>query len=406
MARGTTQAERDGATLVAISTEGIPLDDVEASFDDWRASFDHAETPGTIRAYQVALDERGMVNMSAKTQIRLGAWAIDLYNFDQLCSMIIADYMLPNNEKIMAVRFLGTKAGQQGVQFNKIVILRAPAAKPNGGAAPPESTATMLKAFQEANERTLMMLQRLQPPADKPDPMAEMMKMATFMQQLNAPVMSLLTSLIPAIAGGRAAQPTGDPFSSLSSAIDVMDKLNGLRGEGGESDDGGDSLMGTIKAVAMAAKPLLESLPALTAAQARQPQRPVIEHGPPAAPGQIPSKTAAPQGPAASATDIPTGDQEMFAQLKPQIDSLVEMAKQGSDPAAAADLLFDQVIIELPDALYGRVADLIGQTNFLRNAAVFNPAVGTYETFFKAFQAQIIKRIEQEDSAAGQEPSA
>ena len=96
----------------------------------------------------------------------------------------------------------------------------------------------------------------------------------------------------------------------------------------------------------------------------------------------------------------------MFAQLKPQIDSLMEMAKQGSDPAAAADLLFDQVIIELPDVLYGRVADLIGQENFLRNAAVFNPAVGAYEVFFKAFQAQIVKRIEQEDSAAGQEPSA
>lgn len=95
----------------------------------------------------------------------------------------------------------------------------------------------------------------------------------------------------------------------------------------------------------------------------------------------------------------------MFAQLKPQIDSLVAMAAQGSDPAGAADLLFDQVIMELPDMYYEKLADIFGGENFVKQAAVFNPAVSSHAEWFTKFRARVLERYEQEDSAAVATPT-
>ena len=95
----------------------------------------------------------------------------------------------------------------------------------------------------------------------------------------------------------------------------------------------------------------------------------------------------------------------MFAQLKPQIDSLCTMAGQGSDPIGAADLLYDQLICDLPDEIYDKVAEMIESPNFIRNAAVFNPAVNTVKDWFEKLRAQVILRINQADAEAGQEPT-
>jgi len=97
----------------------------------------------------------------------------------------------------------------------------------------------------------------------------------------------------------------------------------------------------------------------------------------------------------------------MFAQLKPQIDSLVQMAAGGSDAVAAADLLFDNVITAIDDdAIYDRLFNVINGPNFVNQAAVFNPGVKQHEAWFKTFQAQVVKRYDEEDAAVGQQPSA
>ncbi len=95
----------------------------------------------------------------------------------------------------------------------------------------------------------------------------------------------------------------------------------------------------------------------------------------------------------------------MFAQLKPQIDALVAMAGQGSDPIGAGDILFDQVIMELPDEYYEKLAEIIGGPNFITQAAVFNTGVNNYREWFTAFQTQVMARYEREDSESQNAPT-
>ena len=96
----------------------------------------------------------------------------------------------------------------------------------------------------------------------------------------------------------------------------------------------------------------------------------------------------------------------MFAQLKPQIDALVQMAGQGSDPVGAADLLFDQLIINLPDDYYDRLYDLIEGVDFVKKAAIFNPAVNNHQPWFAAFKTQVISRYDAEEKAAQSAPTS
>lgn len=421
MARVSAE-ERAGATTVLLSGEGVPLDDVEQAFEDWRTSFENAEEPGKIRAFQVPIDERGAVQLTSKTQIRLGSWPIDLYSFDELCSMLIRDFMVPAGERIMAVRLIGTKAGERGVNFNKIVILRPPAGSSAPTAVAPESTAALLKAFSEMNERTMAMMQRIadqQRPAPV-DATQELTRMLAVAQQLNNPINELMKVLLPVMMG-RTPAAAPDPFSGLTGVLDIAERIADLKGGGGstEGDGGADTVTGIIKSLVPIAKPALEAIPAILAQQPRPvalPPRPAPVPRPASAPGSQPtppapgSQPTAPAAPAATSSsntmaDIPSGDQEMFAQLKPQIDSLVQMAGQGADPTAAADLLFDQVIVDLPDQFYEKVADIITGPNFVQQAAVFNPAVLQHKEFFEKFRAQIDKRFTDEDAQAGQQPT-
>lgn len=98
----------------------------------------------------------------------------------------------------------------------------------------------------------------------------------------------------------------------------------------------------------------------------------------------------------------------MFAQLKPQIDTLVQMATEQPDPqaaVAAADFLYDNMISTLPDEFYDRLYEVVHSDNFVKNAAVFNPAVSQHAAWFEAFRRQVLKRYDDEEAAAMSQPS-
>jgi hypothetical protein len=415
MARGTTAAEREGATVL-LTADGEPvLDDIEQSFDDWRGSFDNAETPGTITALQLPLDERGLVSPTSKAQTRLGAWPIDMYSYHELCAMLIREFMVPANEKLIAVRLIGTRAGQRGFSFNKIVIIRAPASAFNGGmgatqAGGSETVAGIAKLLAEMQQQNLALLERLNRPPPTPPPvdqLAEIQKLALISEMLNKGSNRLMELVVPALIGRPAPAAAGNPFDNITGLLDVAEKLSELKSGSGDGD-GGDSWVGILKALAPVAKPALETI--------AETVRRMPAAAPPALPRPAPQPTAQPTAPSAptqsaaqpagSLTDIPSGDREVFAQLKPQIDSLVQMAGQGADPVAAADLLFDQVILTLPDQVYEQIVNVVTSPSFLKNAAVFNPAVNQHADFFEKFRAQIEKRVTDEDAAAGMEPSS
>lgn len=90
----------------------------------------------------------------------------------------------------------------------------------------------------------------------------------------------------------------------------------------------------------------------------------------------------------------------MLAQLKPQIDSLVQMAEQKSDPTGAADLIFDQVLMnpQLPDEIYEQLANFIDSENFVNYVGIINPAAIPHRNWFEAFKTQLINRLAIEEA--------
>lgn len=416
MARGTSTQERLEAVTV-IPADDIPLDDIEGAFEEWRGSFDSGEEVGKLRAFQIPLDERGNVMATAKNQIRLGSWPIDLYDYDSLCAMLIRDFMPP--ERVLAVRLVGTQAGQRGVRFNKIVVLRAPKDAPTPGRPGSESVdmAGLMRSIQENNERMLAQFRAMQPAQPPRDTMDEMQRMMIFSKTLNEPMMQMLTALLPALAG-RPQPAATDPFAGFSGLLDVAEKLAELRG-GGSGDDSDSDWLKALKAIVPIAKPALEALPAVLAQKPATPQQPRLS-GPAAngaartnpAPGSQPTQPTpaqpAAQAQPAQATDIPSGDSQVFAQLKPQIDTLVQMATEQPDPqaaVAAADFLYDNMISTLPDEFYDRLYEVVHSDNFIRNATVFNPGVAKHVPWFIAFKAQVLKRYDDEEAAAISQPT-
>jgi len=90
----------------------------------------------------------------------------------------------------------------------------------------------------------------------------------------------------------------------------------------------------------------------------------------------------------------------MLQQLKPQVDSLVQMAEQGSDATGTADLVFEQVFSNLNDEDYEKLANFIDNPQFLNYVKIINPAAATHADWFAAFQAQILKHLNVDDTQA------
>ena len=399
MARISSE-EKESATLIPLDRLYNPEDDAEAAFNDFRETFQSGDDPGQVRAWELSIDDRGNVG-TRQMQTRLGSWPIDAYKFDELCEMLVAQYMSPE-KPVMAVRLCGTKKDETGFKFNKIVLLKRPIKKESSREGS-ESTGSLLKMMQEMNERNMAMFARMQaPPPEPKDPMVEIQKMMAFSQSMNAPMMTMLQSLLPALAGRAQPVAGGDPFAGLSGMMDFAERIADMRGTGGGDSDTG--LAGIIKAVMPAVVPALQALPAIAAMAPKQAPAPrlVAPAAPtarPANPISIPTAAPppAPSGPA-NLTDIPTGDQDMLAQLKPQIDQLVTMAEQKSDPTGAADLIFEQVFLDprLPEEIFGRLAEFVENPQFVNYVTIMAPLAKPHVAWFEAFKAQIIKRLDEE----------
>lgn len=413
-----TPEERETATLIPLGSVLSGEDDTEKAFEDYRAGFHEGEEPGVVRAYELLIDERGNVG-TRQMQNRLGSWPIDAYKFDELCAMLIEQFMDPGQNR-MAVRLTGTKKDQSGYMFNKIIMLKRPqGVKKETSSNTGESTASILKLLQENNERMIAMFQRMQPAQEqKADPMAELQKLMTVSAALNGPMNQMLQLLIPALAG-RPLPAAQDPFASMSGMLDVVEKLKDISGGGGNDSD--DGVVGIIRALTPLAKPALEAIPALAALAPRQlppaavvnpAPRPNTGAGGGAGPMRAPATGSAPAAPPPNVgagggapiqpTDIPTGDSQMLAQLKPQIDQLVAMATQGADPVAAADLVFDQVFLspQLPEQIFEQLADFVDNEKFLSYVTTMNPAAKPHAAWFESFKTQIVQRLNVEDEAA------
>lgn len=403
----------DRALATVVEGEFIDSDDIERDFLQWRTELDQGGEPGKVRAYRLQIDERGNIG-TTKTQTRLGAYPADAYSVDELCSLLMREYLEPGTNKL-AVRLIGSRPGQRGTVFNKVILLQRPNTEAPGAAGARESTATLLKAFNDAQAQTLDLIRRMTPQQQSGGGLDHLKELLAVSAMINKPNQDLMASLLPALIGrAPAAAAPADPFSSLTQLVEAAERIAQLRGgEGG----GDDSLAGILRAITPLVEPALKALPAIAMARQAAPRAlpgprapgavPGSPAGAPGAPAAAPSPPPGPPRAPVTISDIPSGDVEVFAEVKPQIDAAVMMASQGGNPVTAADALFDDYLLDedLSDKVYAKVTAIIARENFVDYAAAFNPAVKQHAEWFQAFRAQIVKRVAEENAAAGTTPS-
>lgn len=419
----------NGRTFDAAVSEAIianaPDDDVAGSFEDWRSALKDTEAPGKIQAYRIPLDEHGRASHSASGQIRLGSWPVDQYDFDTLCQIIMKEYMLPN-ERIMAVRLIGTLGGQGGVRFNKIVQLQ----RSNQTAVVPAEAkggmADIMRAMNESNERMMKLIAEMSAaPRTSGGGQDEMMRTVAMMSTLMKPIQDLMGPMMTALVGRPvSAAPAGSMKETIETMM-LIERFLGRRGGDGGAKRSDFAEIAT--AVSSVAKPLLELANTNAQANLRQHKKPAALPAPnptvqptaqpavaqpPQQPPQpvvlpmdTPSQVQTPDlrgvdtsQPTINAPAQPAGDEVMFAEVKKQVDALVQVAAGGSDAKGVADLFYDQTMAPLPDDAYGQLCALIEDTAFLSKIAIFNAQVQTHAEWFKQFQAQVSKRIIDADS--------
>lgn len=403
-------------------------DDILNAFDNWVDGLKDSESPGHIRAFRVPLDSQGNASHSASGQVRLGTWPVDQFTFDTLCDKIVKEFMLPT-ESMMAVRLIGTLAGKSGVRFNKLVTLQRPNILAGPAALPKDGVAEIMRAVQESNERMVRMIAEMRgpqtgAPAGGGD---ELMRTVAMMQALNKPVTDMMGPMLAALAGRPVgAGGGGGSMREMLETMMMFDKFVGRRGGGGAPAE--PDWMRMTTAVAGVAKPLLElavanaatgtrtrkALPNPNApqtapvrpasaqptpqpapAQPAQPAQPVGHDL--SKPSPLPAGSLAPNGPDITAPSDPEA-QNMFAEMKKQIDALVEVARGGSDPVAVADLFFEQSMGPLNDDEYSKLAGYIESERFMSTLAIYNGSVKEHTVWFEAMRAQLVKHIQEADS--------
>lgn len=232
----------------------------------------------------------------------------------------------------------------------------------------------------------------------------------------------------------RKDTPTENPISGMKGMLEIMTMMRELMPGG---DSGGSDTAEIVKAVAGIAGPALSAFTQARqqAAPARarmnrpdptqQPSQPVVIEATPVAqprPVTVPAQPVAPAQPVPgeaptvlqasgpsihsgvdlSAPSVPmTSEQSsMFAQLKPQVDALVQMARDGQDAAAVGELFYDQFLASTDDDTYDRLCSLFENPNTLNQIGLFNTGVKEFRPWFETLQATIIHKIKQEEAQA------
>lgn len=429
---------RDSQVFEAVavgSAEQSYEDDVQAAFDQWRSGLEDSESPGSIRVFRVPLDAQGVASHSASGQIRLGTWPVDQYTFDTLCDKMVKEFMLPT-ESMMAVRLIGTMTGKAGVRFNKIVVLQRPntlLGPAAGGTLAKDGVSEIMRAMQESNAAMFRMIQEMKgvtPATDGSGGMTQMMQTVAMLQAMNKPMTDMMGPMMAALAGRPLpGTSTGGGMRETIETMMLLDKFMGRRGGGGGNPE--PDWMRVTTAVAGVAKPLLElavanqaqgartrkpqAAPARIAAPVQaapmqaaptppaQPVTPTIHTAPGvdlSQPSALPAGSLSPTGPDINApsSHLPPEGQNMFAEMKKQIDALVEVARGGADPVQVGDLFFDQSMGALSDEDYGKLAAFIETDGFLKSLSIYNSQANEHAEWFGKLRAQLVKRITEADS--------
>ena len=90
----------------------------------------------------------------------------------------------------------------------------------------------------------------------------------------------------------------------------------------------------------------------------------------------------------------------MFAQLKPQVDTLVQMARDGQDATAVGEMFYDQFLgtTAVTDDMYDQLCELFENPKTIDRLSLFNVGVKEFRPWFETLQTTIIKKINDESA--------
>lgn len=225
-----------------------------------------------------------------------------------------------------------------------------------------------------------------------------------------------LAALITALK--KDPTPPVDPITSMKGMVETMTMLKAL--SGGDGGGGDDTFVEIVKAVAPHAGP------ALAAYASRQQAAPVRMRVQKPAPGSQPTKpppvsiqatvvnpspkaapvqAAGPAGHTGVNLDAPSQpmtdqDRNMFAQLKPQVDTLVQMFRDGADPVQCAQVFFDTTMMGVDDSTYDKLCGFFENPQAIAQISIFNTGVSELSPKFETFQKKVMELIAGQDQAA------
>lgn len=385
------QATEPEAEFVEYSADINYDADTEEALHKLRDTFAGTDTKGTMWVYRLPLDDHGEVVGNAKPSMCFNA-PLDRYELEELSSKLRTEYMKAGERAIF--RVTATVRGTQGMKLNRLLILQREneAAEPGNAR---ESFGDLLRIVQESNaaaaertERLLASITARQAVAPVIDPVEQSMRM-----------MAAMTGLTQSLVMRTGGMPAADPMASLQSTMAVLKQMRGFFGEGGVRDDGGDpdSLASIFRAagpIAMTIGELLKRSPVhpmLAAPNVRRRR-----------PGQVPAgaatRPAAQPAVTASAPDpIVLGIRQMLAQIRPQIDAMIQSAVQGAEPKAVAELVLEAFTPDSPEEQ--RFVSFLEREDWWQLLSGINPATVPHQEWFTHLRTAILAAFDSEEPA-------
>lgn len=388
-----TAAEREAAEEANFSagSQMVQLGDPdsELAWDDWISALKSSEATGTVRAHRLPVDADGNPMLGKGTrQIYLGSWPHQLYAFDDLLSKLTKEFLKPG--ETAHIKLTGTSAGVRGQMFARIVTLQkadAPTDQTAGG----ETVGQLFKVMQESQQAQMQVFRELMtpPPATPTNQRGGM--------EVVKDIASILTPILgPAIAA-YIARPVS-PRSELGDLIAAMSQMKEFIT--GDKDNGESSDSTTVSIVRAVAPALPQLLQFLNNQHSQAiPARPMRRIPQPTADLSRPSSSPAPVVETIASTPTPTpsqSDAEMFAQLKPQLDQLAQLAKTNADPVEVAKLTIQMLPEQFDDAL----AQLVSTPENFARLAVLSPGVKEHAEWFERLRVALHNELFEPDTGA------
>lgn len=367
-------SERQGNEYVALPKGVIdnlnneePVTDEELAFDEFVAGMS-AERMGELRVGKIKVAKDGTPVANTRSA-HCFSCPIDQFTYSGLIDHIRAKYGAG------LYRVVGVETGKRGLVFNRLIEIAEELNPPKSAESPLQNPANYLesvgKIMAESAARTEGLIARLteaKPPAS--DPMDSMMKMAT-----------LFSTIMGSMAG--LVKPAA-PASDLLSQLEVLAKLKELTGGGGGGDSGAESnFFDVVKAGLQSFGPALAAL--AVRQQNATPSLSLPNPQPQPQPSFSPAPTFAPQPVPAAA---PSGNSDM-ANLKRQVDLLVQNAKIGADPKELANTILDLTPDEKLDAL----GEMLEAPDMIDKMALLNPEVKNHLVFFEALRSNLLSLL-------------